>query len=520
MADWNYERLYDFGAGMYRLTSVIDPKFPDGAVYSATNMVYAGDSNNPEGMYGATRLGSTSMGSKPVSGLFDFDKGTKLVACSEDGKVYQYTSGDWAVESGARATGNSTTEHVRWGGVMFYGQTSSKNLLVMCNDADADDPVKYDGTDVTSLGGSPPGDGKFPVAWQGRCWMADHSTLYYSAVDDCEDWSIGGGGGSINVYRGFDGEITGLAAFANQLFVFKRSSVFRIGPTATFSQLNIRNVSQVNGCISHQTIAEGEIGDRNILFWISEHGIEAIGPTNASAGFEPVDLARNIKPYLENRNITGMQTSWGLFNLARKEYYAFYPSGTKTVPSVALVGNTARPRRPARWTTIEKPNITAGVCYNENNNDYIQYVGDNNGAVYKMHDESVTTWDGAPMLRRLLTKYYTQGAPEHMKRYGWTFVSADRYQTDSVNVRQIMLRQGLPAQAGNTSPYDVPGALGWGAGEWGKEPWGGTGEVGTRIRPPSASRAAGMQMLIEGNTWWKLKGLVIASRRRSDKVAA
>ncbi len=60
-----------------------------------------------------------------------------------------------------------------------------------------------------------------------------------------------------------------------------------------------------------------------------------------------------------------MQTSWGLFNLARKEYYAFYPSGTKTVPSVALVGNTARPRRPARWTTIEKPNITAGVCYNE-----------------------------------------------------------------------------------------------------------------------------------------------------------
>ena len=50
MADWNYERLYDFGAGMYRLTSVIDPKFPDGAVYSATNMVSAGDSYNPEGM--------------------------------------------------------------------------------------------------------------------------------------------------------------------------------------------------------------------------------------------------------------------------------------------------------------------------------------------------------------------------------------------------------------------------------------------------------------------------------------
>ena len=110
---------------------------------------------------------------------------------------------------------------------------------------------------------------------------------------------------------------------------------------------------------------------------------------------------------------------------------------------------------------------------------------------------------------------------QHMKKYGWTFVSADKYQNDTVTVRQILLRQGLPTMpSGNTEPYPVSGALGWGAGEWGSEPWGGTGEVGARLRPQKANRAAGLQLLIEGHTWWRLKGLTIASRKRSDKVAA
>ena len=523
MSNWNYERLYDFGSGTYRTTSTIDPKFPNGAVYEMRNMLWEGDSNNPEGMWGATQLGTTAMGGT-VSGLFDYDKGTKLIAAAEDGKIYEYNGSDWAAESGARASSNvaaGTAADVRWSGAMFYGATTTANLLVLCNDHDNDDPAKYDGSNVTDLGGSPPGNGKFPVAWQGRLWMADLSTLHYSAVDDCEDWSTAGGGGSINIYRGFDGDITGLAAFGNNLFIFKRSSVFRIGPTASFSQINVRNVSAVNGCIGHKTIAEGEIGDRNVLFWMSEHGIEAIAPSNASAGFEPVALSRAIEPIFDSRNLAGMNTAHGMFNLKRKEYYAYYAAGTATIPSTALVGNTSRSGRPARWSVLDRPNLTAGTILNESNVDYIQFVGDNAGKVYKMHVKNTTNWGGSTFLRRLVTKFYTEGAPEHMKKYGWTFVSADKHQNDSVTVRQNLLRQGLPTMpSGNSDPYEVSGALGWGAGEWGSEPWGGTGEVGVRMRPKVANRAAGLQLIVEGHTWWRLKGLTIASRKRSDKVAA
>jgi len=517
---YHYDRVFDFGYGMYRTTSPIDPDFPKGGLYTATNMLWTGDSNNPEAMWGATQVGSTAMGDKPVSGIFDFDKGTKPVACSEDGKIYHYTASDWVAESGARASGNSTTADIRWSATMFYGATTTANLLVMCNDDDADDPVKYDGTDATDLGGSPPGNGKYPVVWQGRVWMADLSTLYYSAVDDCEDWSTGGGGGNLNVFRGHDGPITGLAIFANNLFIFKRSSTYRIGPTATFSVLNVRNVSGVNGAVTHKSIKEGEIGDRNVLYWMSEHGIEAIAPTAASAGFEPVDISRAIAPIYDSRSITNMNTAFGVFNLARKEYYAYIPTGTQTIPSIALVGNTARPGRPARWSVLSKPNLTAGVVFNENNNDYIQYVGDNTGRVFKMHDTTTINWDGAPLLRRAVTKFYMQGAPEHVKRYGWTFISADKYQSDSVTVKQILLRQGMPGFGGNSAQYALDGAAGWGAGAWGTEPWGGTGEVGSRIRPTGASRGQGMQVLIEGYTWWRLKGLTIASNTKSTKIAA
>ena len=517
---WSEESHFNFGGGIYRSTSAIDIKFPNNAVFDALNMVYGQESDNPQTMYGASRIGSTDMGGD-VSGLFDYNNGTMLLASSEDGKFYNYTGGDWAAEGGARASSNSTTAGVRWSGAMFYGGTSSGNLLVLANDDDGDDPAKYEGTEVTALepgSGSIPTNGKYPVVWQARIWLFDGSIAYYSVVDNCEDWTLGNGGGNIAVAKGNDGDITGAAAFANNLFIFKRSSIYRIPPTGSFSsEAVVRNVSNNVGCISHHTIAE----DENGLIFESEHGFERITPSVTSAGFTVNNISRWVKPIVDRKNTTHMKKAWGLYNLDRSEYLGYFPTAASSVPTQGLLCNLSGGRK-QRWTRMDKSGLTAGTVFVENNTDYIQYVGDENGRVYKMHDSSVYTWDGAAMSSRLVTKYYTQGRPNHMKRYGHAYLNVEVNDTNYlVTARLNLRREGLPAGGDNSASLsDISGSQGWGAGEWGVSLWGGSGTASTRTRPPSSSRGTGMQVTLDSTRWFRPSGIVISSKMLGDKIAA
>jgi hypothetical protein len=515
---WNKERHYNTGGGIYRITGTVDPEFPNHAFFDLLNMVYDRESDNPETMRGATRLGTTDMGGV-VTGLWDYNNGDKLVASVTDGKFYEYSGTDWAAGgTGARKDSNSTTATKRWAGSMFYGATTTKNLLVVANDDDADDPVKYDTTNGwVTLGGSPPLNGKFPVAWQNRLWMFDDDTAYYSVIGDCEDWTANNGGGNMTIYRGFDGDITGAAAFANNLFIFKRSSIYRIAPTATFSAINVRNVSSRIGCVSHHTASQSG----NKLFFMSEHGIETVTASNISSGFYIDDsYSRWVKPIIDTKNDTHLDKSWGMFNTDRLEYMVQFPTSNKTVPSVGLIANTSQKKQ--RWTRMNQVGLTAGVVFNDSNVSYHHLVADDNGRVYRMFDIDTAKWDDSIIMSRVQTKFYTLDAPEIMKRYGWSFIQVDKEGTYSVFVKQIMLRQRkmtTPATA-NLADLTIVGSSGWGVGQWGVALWGGTGNAGERVRPDVLARGTGMQVLVESNEWFRYKGNVIASVLRSDRTAA
>lgn len=517
MRGWNVERNYNYSEGIYRVTSPVDPKFSQGALWDAQNMVYEGDSNNPQTIWGSSRLGATSL-ADVCSGLFNHDDSTRLIACAEDGEIYKYTT-DWVSATGARSTGNSSTDGVRWSGRMFYGATTTANLLVLGNGVDA--PVSYEETGgAIALGGSPPATGNFPTPWLGRLWLASGDTLTGSVPDNCENWSTASGAVQFSVMRGFDGDIIGLAAFKNNLFIFKKSSVYRIGPTTTFTNADalIKNVSGVNGCISHNTIQECEIGDRTVLVWASEHGYDALGGSDSFDGFEPVDISRWVKPIYDNRNTSAAGTMWALSNPKRREYFAPFAIGTAANPNIALIGNFARQRKPGRWTTLLRPNLTAGAMFNG-----LQYVGDTSGNVYRMHDEDQAGWAGASILGRVITKYYIQGAPESMKLYDWAFASISRLVAgnDLITMRLNLLRQGLPTHAGNTGNYTANGTLGWGLGQWGVEPWGGQGTAGQRIRLTSARRGSGLALVVESTGKYLLRGTEVSSKiEPSASIAA
>ena len=516
---WDIETIENHGEGIYRITNQWDPVFPPGALWDALNMVYADESDNPEVMRGTTRLGVTDMGGA-VTGMFDHDSGTKLIASCADGKIYQYTGTDWAAESGAAASGNDTTATTRWNAEGFYGATSTADLTVLCNGIDA--PAKYDNTDVTALGGSPPSTGNFPTEFMGRLALAQGDLVTFSAPNDCEQWTVAAGAKRIQVARGKDGPIVGMRNHGGVLLVFKRNSTYRIRPTQTFTSADVAQVSANIGLVSARTLADaGSEGAEN-LSWASSQGLEMIQATDTSVGWAVRNITRWPKNVMSFRNKAQMDVAWSDFNIDRRELYFHYPTGSNTIPKEGIIGNFARPRKLPRWTRMDKANLTAGVVYRSSGTEFVQYAGDSNGRVYLMHVDTASDWAGSPFTGRIITPYHVQKRAYRMKEYNWSFVDVQTEGNYDVRVNQAIMRRGLPAAAGdNVTALSVLGAeSGWGEGEWAEAVWGGTTYAGERIRPPTVSRGAGLAHLIYSTRWFRLNTEAIEYMLKSDSLAA
>lgn len=99
------------------------------------------------------------------------------------------------------------------------------------------------------------------------------SRLYYSGGGDkLEDFTIGGGGGFIDVSKNDGQAITGMIVFKDSLLVFKERSIYQF----SFTSAGLPQVSQVNpgvGCVAPRSIVAVE----NDVFFASEFGIYTVG---------------------------------------------------------------------------------------------------------------------------------------------------------------------------------------------------------------------------------------------------
>lgn len=514
---WREQTYESFSEGIERRFSVDDPRFPANALWDALNMVYDRDGVDPEKMRGDSQLGATIAGAPTINGLFDYNRGTELVATGTDGKIYSRTSGNFAQLTGG--SGFSTNSEARWSGAMFYGATSTANILVLANGIDA--PQKYNGTAVSALGGSPPATGNFPTVWQSRLFLASGDTIYYSAVNNCEDFA-GAGSGSIAIFRGEGGNITGMAAFAEDLFIFKRENIYRITHGELDSSnpdTSVRKVDTRRGALSHHTIHEAGPEGGGFLLFLSEFGVEAILPTQTN--FIVRSMSAPVAALLSARNLAKAHLSWGYFNVERKEYYLAYPSGASTVPSAVLIGNVARPGRSIRWTRSDYNGITAGGGWLSSGKT-LQVLGNNAGQVFQLHTgDARNALDYRGMI---YTRAYSQKRPHYIKHYGWVYTRVETDGNYNVQVRPVLGRLGLPAPAGsNLTQVAQVGSDGWGVGEWGVALWGGAGFAGTRIRPQAVGRGTHIRLQVEtlqANRWFKVPGFTTAFEFAGDAVLA
>lgn len=514
---WRKDPHFLLGEGIDRRIEYNNPEYPSGALWDALNMVYERDSEEPEKMRGFSRLGSVDMTGQ-VSGLFDYAEGTELIATTTGGFVYKRTTGEFAQVTGGSGFSSATT--TRWTASMFYGATATANILVMCNGVDA--PQFYTtGGGIGALAGSPPSTGKYPVPFVGRLWMASGSTLYYSAANDCQTWTTPGG--QVQVHRG-DGDITGLTVFAGNLIIFKRHSIYRILPTSNITETMVREVSHNTGCVSHHTIKEINIGkgERLVLAFLSEYGVQGLVPTSSSGGFSVSHLSSPVQKILDRRSeVPANQTTfWADYNQGRTEYYLNYSTGSG-IPNEGLICNSARNNRPIRWTQHNINGITAGASY-RSSTGIVQLIGNTGGQVFQMH--SGNDRNGAAYTGRLFTPAWAQGAYDEMKEYGRVFVDARTEGTYAVQVRILVGRKDLPTPAGQTIPItDFSSLDGWGVGEWGVAMWGGAGKAGQHIRPHKVSRGYHLRLLvytIDKNQWFKVCGSTVQYELTAPSIAA
>ena len=493
-------------AGLYRLASPNNPEYPKDALWDAYNMVYERSSGDPEKMRGFDRLGTNTV-NDVISGLFDMDEGTRMVATSEDGGIYHRTTGNWAALTDAGAGVFSTTDDIRWSGTMFYGATTAANILILTNDDASDAPQKLTATTVSALGGSPPATGQFPTTFGGRLWMAAGDTLHYSAADNAEDWTTAGG--SFQCDRG-SGAITGLWNFAGNLLIFKRKKILRMLPGTSLASTSIRELTSVIGAPTHFTIQESTGSSRSgSLFFMSYEGIHEIVPTSATGGFYVRNAAEDIKPILDRRDTSNLDTDWATFNSSRGEYYLQYTLNDAH-PDEGVIGNVARgsKNQPPRWTLHDMRNKTAGMMFRDSGGNYVQIVGDASGRAFQMHAGDDRA--GAGYRGFITTRCHTQGDRARMKVYGRVWGDFDTNGTYPIDCYSTLGRAGLPSPAGNTNrPSDFGAVDGWGVGLWGAALWGGATSNGQWFRPSKVRRGAFMKLRFETNgpdQWFKVNG--------------
>lgn len=168
------------------------------------------------------------------------------------------------------------------------------------------------------------------------------SRLYYSGGGDkINDFTIGGGGGFIDISKNDGQKGTGIKPFKNSLLVFKEDSTYQFSFT-TEGLPQVVQVSPSVGCISTRSIVAVE----NDVFFASRRGVFTIG-NEAGFAFDVLrtnELSSRVRSVYKTidaqylNRISAIYTSDGNKNLV---IFAYTPSGS-TTNSKALVYDRER----------------------------------------------------------------------------------------------------------------------------------------------------------------------------------
>lgn len=181
---------------------------------------------------------------------------------------------------------------------------------------------------------------------------ANPSRVYYSGgADKIHDFTVGSGGGFIDVSKN-DGQLgTGLIPFKNTMIIFKERSVYQFSFTTT-GLPQIVQVTNAVGCIAPRSIVAVE----NDIFFASERGIFTLG-NEAGFSFDVLrtnELSARVRSIFQSINPTylkNISAEYATKNNVNYVIFSYTPSGA-TTNSKALVYDRERLGW-IQWTNIQ-----------------------------------------------------------------------------------------------------------------------------------------------------------------------
>lgn len=179
------------------------------------------------------------------------------------------------------------------------------------------------------------------------------SRLYYSAGGDLvSDFTVGSGGGFIDISKNDGQQGTGVIRFKDALLVFKENSIYKFG----FSTSGLPQVEQVSGSIGAASQRSIVAVENDVFFYAKGRGVFTIG-NEAGFSFDVLrtnELSAKVRSYIQSisgtrhENVSAVYATTNNVNLI---IFSYTPSGS-TTNSEALVYDRERLAW-YRWTNIQ-----------------------------------------------------------------------------------------------------------------------------------------------------------------------
>ncbi len=220
MADFSNFQFYNFSGGL-------DFKHSAPLVSQSEKEVAWADGFNIELLQsgGITRMNGSQLfaaieGEKILGGFEGENNGKSfLVVVTASGKFYSYENSGFVLKKSDLTPNQIPNFKVYLNGVFVVNGVDDPFLFVPGNSPEISqaNATTTGGTNIRSLA---------LEVYKGRIWMANGSTLYYSALGKFDDWQTQNDAGSISNFHNDTSPITALCNFKDVLVIHKKESSF------------------------------------------------------------------------------------------------------------------------------------------------------------------------------------------------------------------------------------------------------------------------------------------------------
>lgn len=346
---------------------------------------------------------STGGSGNGIDRLFNYEKDStdRYLIIADDDDYYYITPSNTAWQN----IGDYGNVATNIGGVVYNGSAGTR-IMILGNDVSANVTKSWDGAAFSNVNNAP--DGYIWAVFMGRLFVAVGATLYYSNVDDQDDWA---GGGTIK----FNDLITGLKVEGQRLIVFTRTYnqgvVFGFDDTFSISTPQKEPYERAYGCLAYGSLQN--VGASAI--YLSERGIMAFG---SEQGYDENGLPRSrslskkIEPSLAFITRGSREKTASVYLEKDQQYWLAVPYDGSQENDLVFVYNETWDA----WTVRNGFSPASLAVFRNSDYEEELYWGDAYSSTLYKFDNSYS-YNGFGYTRRWKSKRFTMGSGRTFKEF-------------------------------------------------------------------------------------------------------